>query len=242
MILENLIKQKTVAIVGPSPHILGKKLGKVIDSCDVVCRINSLPGKNLEEDFGKRTDVFFHNCGGAYLEYFKDTMINDDRYKEIKLVYCPVIKSLGSDSIQDIIKSGNSPASLNFSKVNIYNIPNEAISVDDYIKYFRMIGSEPNSGIMAISKITEVNINSLFVTGFSFYNQGIHAKDSYIEGHKFEIEGYDSSLTGEASHPQKPLIEFFKNFILKNRGEKIIIDSYLEDVLKIKFKNVLRLE
>ena len=33
---------KSVALVGPSPHISGKNLGKFIDSFDVVVRVNEI--------------------------------------------------------------------------------------------------------------------------------------------------------------------------------------------------------
>ena len=38
--LEKLVKNKRVALVGPSPHLVGSNLGDKIDSFDIVCRIN----------------------------------------------------------------------------------------------------------------------------------------------------------------------------------------------------------
>ena len=56
----NLFNNKRVALVGPSPHILGKNLGKFIDSFDTVVRVNEIGViNNLYKDYGSRTDVAF---------------------------------------------------------------------------------------------------------------------------------------------------------------------------------------
>jgi hypothetical protein len=59
----NFIKDKNVIIVGPSPWMNGKKLGKEIDKYDIVVRLNH--GMDLcssnPEDFGTKTDVIFIN-------------------------------------------------------------------------------------------------------------------------------------------------------------------------------------
>ena len=49
-----------VALVGPSNFLHNKKLGKLIDSYDVVIKVNNfhiLPSI----DYGKKTDILFHN-------------------------------------------------------------------------------------------------------------------------------------------------------------------------------------
>ena len=58
--LQQMIQNKTVALVGPSSSLHNKKLGKLIDSYDVVIKINKfhiLPSI----DYGKKTDILFHN-------------------------------------------------------------------------------------------------------------------------------------------------------------------------------------
>ena len=241
MILQSLVSEKKVALVGPSPHILGKGLGKHIDSFDLVCRINNLPDPKLSTDYGSRTDILFHNTGTAFLDYFKARMLEDERYKSIKLIYCPVVKALGSDSIPAILTLGKSPVANNFPKINVHNLAFEAISTEAYGKYYNALRAEPNCGMMAISLLSLMT-SELFMTGFSFYSQGIHAKDSYIPGHRYIFDGYDSTLVGEASHPQQPQINFFKNFILKRYNGKIMIDSFLKEAIHLSYENVLELE
>ena len=50
----------SVIIVGNSPRLIGKGLGKYIDSFDTVVRMNNAQtGGEWEKDFGKKTDVLF---------------------------------------------------------------------------------------------------------------------------------------------------------------------------------------
>jgi len=240
-VLKKTIEGKRVAIVGPSPHLVGKSLGAYIDNFDLVCRVNNLPPTNLSKDYGHRTDILFHNTGSIFLDHFKSQMTKDERYKKLKLVYCPVIKAVGSDNIRSIIKHGYSPVSENFPKINIYNLPFKAIDVEAYARYFTAIRAEPNCGFMAIIMLSSNYLSNLFITGFSFYAQGIQAKDSYVEGHRYIFDGYDSSLVGEASHPQKPQIAFFKNFIMKRYSNEIIVDSYLNNLLSLSHSSVLEI-
>lgn len=58
------LKGKSVVVVGPNTKLKGKKLGKYIDSFDVVIRMNTvfdfLPfDDNFKRDFGSRTDVIY---------------------------------------------------------------------------------------------------------------------------------------------------------------------------------------
>jgi hypothetical protein len=57
------LKGKRIIMVGPAPYLEGKKMGKEIDSYDIVVRINHgiLLSKNNPEDYGSRTDVLYVN-------------------------------------------------------------------------------------------------------------------------------------------------------------------------------------
>lgn len=59
MLLE-LIKDRNVAVVGPSSSLDNKKMGELIDSNDIVIKINKF--QNLSPiDFGSKTDILFYN-------------------------------------------------------------------------------------------------------------------------------------------------------------------------------------
>ena len=61
---ETIIKNaKSIAIVGRSPILIGKKLGREIDAHDVVIRFNQsdISGK-FAQDYGTKMDISFINC------------------------------------------------------------------------------------------------------------------------------------------------------------------------------------
>lgn len=57
------VRGKRIIMVGPAPYLEGQKMGKEIDSYDIVVRINHgiLLSKNNPEDYGSRTDVLYVN-------------------------------------------------------------------------------------------------------------------------------------------------------------------------------------
>jgi hypothetical protein len=76
----SLFKGKSVAIVGGSPDLIGKRLGSIIDDFDVVVRFNLMTPQGLEEDYGNRTDIRFIGCTllDKHSEFFKK--IGSDQY------------------------------------------------------------------------------------------------------------------------------------------------------------------
>jgi len=48
-LLRPIVENKKVVIVGPSPHLENKRLGSLIDSYDIVCRINEIFPENMEK-------------------------------------------------------------------------------------------------------------------------------------------------------------------------------------------------
>jgi len=58
-LLINLIKNKSVAVVGNGPQQNGEKTGKEIDAHDIVIRFNDYANsENSIDDFGKKTDIW----------------------------------------------------------------------------------------------------------------------------------------------------------------------------------------
>ena len=79
--LEQLIKNKRVAIVGPSDHVnkeLDEDHGEYIDSFDVVIRLNDffyLP-KELEKFYGSKYDIISSSFWHRANEDFDDSYIS----------------------------------------------------------------------------------------------------------------------------------------------------------------------
>tara|TARA_R110000787_G_scaffold58500_1_gene133196 strand:+ start:325 stop:1059 length:735 start_codon:yes stop_codon:yes gene_type:complete len=228
-LLKDIVKNKTVVLVGPSPHLVGSCLGPTIDAYDIVCRVNDVLPKDLGGDYGTRTDILFHGCGTVDLEGFSFKMENNEEItKNIQLVVCPGIKADHGWK--------NSTAD-NFHSINKYSLPFQNMTPDTYNKYLTAVGAEPNSGIMSLLMLLESSPKKLFLTGFSFYSQGSSYDLCYYRGHSEQKYRY-ADFNPVAGHNQNIQNSYFKKQILTQFRDTIKIDSYLKDLLGISYDDV----
>ena len=78
-LLNEIIKGKRVALVGPSPHLMGLEMGEKIDSYDVICRLNEVFPTGMGDDYGSRTDVSFWNLCNAAMPNFKQMITENEK-------------------------------------------------------------------------------------------------------------------------------------------------------------------
>ena len=67
-VIEELLKGKSVAIVGNGPSEIGKNKGKEIDSHDIVIRINNYVISGYENDYGTKTNIWVRGSGSPQVE------------------------------------------------------------------------------------------------------------------------------------------------------------------------------
>ena len=227
----NLVKNKRIAIVGPSPHLIGSEAGKVIDQYDLVCRVNDIiPAEDLRKDYGSKTDIMFHNLGTDWMNGLKDKIKNNKiHWNNLKMVVCPTIKAIGpqndylswpDDYVSDVEN--------NFNSINDCDIPFYWIGVKNYKELWHKFGTEPNCGMLAVMMLSIYPIKELLVTGFSFYSQGSSKKDLvYYRNHRSnKIKDSEDYGGGHLQEPQKKV---FKTLL--STDERIKIDSYLQKLL-----------
>jgi hypothetical protein len=238
--LNKLLQGKKVALVGPSPHLIDKSIGEIIDSYDIVCRVNEIHPTGFEADYGNRTDVVFHNCGTRFIEVFGQRLIEKAFIsKYLKYVICPAAKATGTDNFVIWPPDFESPVVQNFNKINVFNTPFHWLGVENYKLIYNLFGCEPNAGQTAILFLLLHQVEELFITGFSFYQQGNTPAESHRPGHT--NKGLESEMIGDLGHPQAPQIDCFKNKIYPAYKDKIVLDSFLNEILSLNHKNVLDL-
>jgi hypothetical protein len=239
--LLKLLQGKRVAIVGPSPHLIGTNMGHIIDSYDLVCRVNEVHPTGYEKDYGNRTDIVFHNCGAAFIDYFGEQIQNKSIIsKYLKFVICPSVKSVGTDNDWPSWPDDRQSEVVdNFRKINIFNTPFSWIGLKNYRKVYNLFGTEPNAGQTSIIMLLEHSVEQLLITGFSFYQQGDMPEQSHRPGHT--QRGRENTPCGNSSHRQDPQIQAFTQKTLKEYGNKIVIDSKLNSILNCNHTNVVDL-
>jgi len=229
--LRKYFEGKRVAVVGPSPHLLGKRIGELIDKYDIVCRVNEVFPWGLEKDYGSRTDVIFHCCGTDSMQQLVKSLKKDpDRTNKIKMMICPQ-------------KGGQR----NFSLINNFNIPffypgdkwwYKAASDIDVINF-------PNTGVISLALLNEFDLKELFITGFNFYSQGLESHKrhhpAYIENGGDTHNEETSEVTGqqEIGFQEQQMI-WLKRYCVMNK-KNVVVDSTLEEILELKQKKTVKL-
>lgn len=228
--LTGLIENKRVVLVGPAQYLVGRGLGNAINEYDTVCRVNYMAPSNFVSDYGNRTDIMFYNCATLSLEQMEQHFEKYPDFTEnLKLTVCPVVKGLGPDKWTEWPSDYIAPVVTNFNSINKYGIDFHWIGMSNYRYLFDVINCrEPSSGPLSMKIILEHNPKEFFITGITFYLDGI--ENSYFKDYATEANGYRGP-----GHPQKKQIEFFKKCVLR---KNVKIDSHLNSLLKIKHSNV----
>jgi hypothetical protein len=145
-----LLRGKRVALVGPADTTGGKGAGALIDSHDLVVRINRQwpVEEKLAADIGRRMDLLYHCCsersplGRLKVPEFAATRFawyEDNRQTQAFLEIC-----------RDY---GVAHASYQAFRTELA----------------RILDTVPNTGTLAIAHLLTTDLASLYVTGFSFY-------------------------------------------------------------------------
>ena len=88
-------------------------------------------------------------------------------------------------------------------------------------------------------------IKSLLISGFSFYEQFSDRNpytNCYYNGDEYTpVSRRPSNHSPLIGHHQPTQMNYLKNVLLVRHGDKIVVDSFLNDKLDLKHQNVLEL-
>jgi len=227
--IQNLIENKRVCIVGPANYLNYLNIGKKIDTYDIIVRFNK--GYNLIKEpniFGSRTDILYH-CVSQDIE--NGGPITEDMVKEYEIIFSyPFLSQNDNSSFQygNIIEYKKLPKFI--SKMNI-------VKKGLYLEWERDIGCRPNTGIIAILDILNMNPKELYITGFTLFKDGysklyrnkidnisVTEKDS-----KFKVLDRMFNAGYKGAHDQYLIYLYLKKHLLNKNNIKM--DQILIDIL-----------
>lgn len=228
-----LVKDKSVAIVGPAMYMKDSNLGSQIDSHDVVVRINRGLESTLKysSDIGRKTDLYY----SCLIERAQQTgVLNPDTILNthgIRHIVAP------PDSDMKGISRGNRPHSLvDLDKVKL--LVDSGISVylvdsNFHTQLALQVDCKPNTGFLAIYDLLRTELKSLSIYGFSFY------LDGFIPGQKSGVENEKSCTEQEFAdmaynskrHVQKNMWAYAKKTLIGD--PRVTLDPTLEKILKM---------
>lgn len=218
--LEEFFKNKRIALVGPSSHLQGSGDGELIDSYDIVCRVNKKTPDVNADDYGSRFDVLMGSFN------FND-ITECRRNKEFIEQYQYLIGA--HVFMWDYYRA--------MEAMKFFDVPFHKV-YDGYLLYlYKIIGTVPNTGTNSISILLNYDIEELYITGINFYNMGKYGK-VYEDGHYKSCAqsgiintAVGAELTAESLksslHNQDRQIDYFHKLV--KTDERITLDGYLRE-------------
>lgn len=217
-----LLKDKKVIVVGPSPSLEGSGKGKEIDGYDIVVRVNKgFPIEDgFESDLGSRTDIHYHClhtspecCGNIFYEEMKNKNV---------LVSCPYPKYV-RPFYSDVTS---------FEKENKkWNLSFHCADTDYYIGVAKMLGTRPNSGTMAIMDLLCYDLKELHITGFTWFRDGWRKSYKKLSDDNFKKVSDEVKSEFNGNHKQKPQEDLVREIYLNDN--RVSIDNIMKEILEV---------
>lgn len=225
---EKIIKNKSVAIVGPASYLEGSGLGKEIDNHDLVIRINRGCEliKDYSKDIGEKTDILY-SCLIEKPENAGKVDLDDLKCLDLKyLCTTPPPQQDGTSLFTDIHPLVDRAKFNRISEV----IPTRIVDHVFWNSIAKEIKSRPTTGYVAIFDLIRYNPSKISVYGYSFYLTGI------LKGYKSGIVGTTEQALCEKSfvskrHNQENMWLYAKKTLLNKPN--INLDSSLYTILSM---------
>ena len=247
--LENYLKDKTVAFVGPAPYLKNLGKGNLIDSYDIVVRIQH--GIENKEDYGSRSDIIQSCLNSNYGPPLVSHLQNLDHTQRPKFIICnDTASQLKSDGSWAFVDEIYEPIfkNLNIPFVHLKNNDGTwdrwalywEVYAKEHIEKFKkgsytMYSANFNSGYGALNVLLSYPIKKLAVFGVDFYNGGVPQTDAEKYNKQYtDTYGVSGTPNGpdKVLHDQVSQMMHCKNVLL--RDPRFILD---EPVLKMLMKD-----
>lgn len=201
-VVREAIEGKRVALVGSGPGCLDNPPGYV-DSHDVVVRVNNF--KTVPDSgTGMRTDIFYSFFGNSIKKSVAELKAGG-----VQLCICKCPNGQFIDSPWHRINRKMAGVDFSYiyrSRDSWWFCPTYVPSVPEFLKHFEMLGRHvPTTGFSALLTILEYNPRNVFVTGFDFFQSGVHnVNEQWRAGHPSDPIGHS---------PEAERSWFAKNFL-----------------------------
>ena len=218
------LKEKSVIVVGPSPHLKGLGRGSEIDSYDIVVRLNKgwKVDNELQEDYGQKTTIRYH----CMMEHES----NGGKY-EIELMKSNGVEWLASQfpyNLDYFHNDNKKFRDLNKDSIN-FHVPADILY---HLNLHEMMETRANVATSAVFDLVNYDIKNLHLSGISFY------RDGWVGDYKKGAENVDSKgnytmdmkdmqKEGHAQEAQMHLIK-----LLLESEEKFTVDEQIKDILE----------
>ncbi len=200
--LKKYFKDKTVAIVGPAPDLVGQNKGAEIDNHDIVCKLGFMYDIEDHKNYGKKIDVIFNGCFPKLVD------INNFKNKNIKRIICPIkpcIPGVRDVHNRDIWKH------YNYLKNNLKNIKFNNVGLLS-CKFDNTYIGRATSGTFGLYLLLNMPVKFLSVYGMTWYKNEKNAyHQNYRNGNSKFLGGHGVSFDIE----KKGIVKTIENSNIK---------------------------
>lgn len=212
--LKNYFENKSIAVVGPSPHLAGLDYGKLIDTYDLVIRINELGVvPQMEKDYGSRTDICFLTLTEESIEIYSK-MKKEVNFDSLQLVVHPRHKF----NLNPITNSGKTKNIIEFFKNLEISIDFHHIEEPSFEKRCEFFKCFPSTGSLAIYEILQYNFSKLFICGFSFYTTKYKYSPKGMEYYRIPKQNQHKHNYRWSGHNTQQEVKVLRSIIKKHQN------------------------
>jgi len=207
----NLFNNKRIVLVGPSPHLLDKNLGKFIDSFDIVVRVNEIGvTPDLYKDYGSRTDVAFLTLSEEAVPIYKE-MINNVNYDQLKLIVHP----RDENNLNPIRNEKTENVSTYYNLLNL-DIDYYQIDKPTIFETTDLFGCFPSTGSLTILELLNYNYCELYICGFSFYLTKYRYQPKRMEWWRIPKKNQHKHNYRQGGHNTRQEVKVLKKILKKH--------------------------
>ena len=218
------LKGKKVCIVGPAPKIIGNSYGKVIDSYDVVVRLNN--GYTFCDkygvDIGTRNDIIYQT---AIPKLGRGTTMPIETLQDnVKWVCCSFPDEKHREKICNFIKHVDNRIPIHIMDKDRWGVL--ASSIGEQVEKGSI---PPTTGLAAIFDLLDYDIEKLYITGFTFFKVKKKRERVYYRGYSENPANETPSNLKDTKHNFKAELRYFKKFV--KGDDRVDYDDVLKKVV-----------
>jgi len=158
----------TLAIVGNAGYLSEQRQGTLIDSHDLVLRMNNFRTAGYERQVGRRTDIFMTT-------FHSNVVLDNPELKEARWIVASMPMNFAKDR-----PSGLQQRHGEFITAGLLRMKRRTVfipEIEQFLQVRQRIGRYPTTGAMALLLAAEYLLpacKSIYVTGFSFFEGRSH--------------------------------------------------------------------
>ena len=215
--VDEFIRGKRVALVGSGPGVMRNATG-FVDSHDIVVRVNNY---KLFPETGFKTDVFYSFFGSSIRKRVQDLKQDGVR---LCIAKCPNAKFINSHWHEANGKQNGVDFRYIYDyRRNWWFCKTYVPTKDEFLAHFNLLGRHvPTTGFSAILDILQHEPASLYLTGFDFFQSGLHNVN----------EAWNKVNTDDpiGHHPQAEMDWLIANI----KNYPISVDDHLAEAMRLR--------